>query len=946
MNYKKIIYESHSWSDLDRKLSKLTHSNKTFEAGAIFAQVVKIFLQTNPVYKTKILNVWLENETPNNIRKKINLPSRDEGIDLIVETKEKRIWSVQAKYRSNPKEMLKFTGENSLSTFTSLSFFTCSNISHGLVCATIDKPPKKTHLLPKKKNKTIGFILSDTWQSLDNNNKEEWNIIRKKIKGIIKKPEKKIKKEFQKTAVNKVIDYFANKDKGKLIMPCGTGKSLMSFWIAKELNVKKIIVAVPSLSLVSQTLKVWTTEFIINGIYPEWICVCSDQTVSKNQDEFISFAHDLGIETTTDKKVIQDFLKNNTKNIKVVFTTYQSGKVLAKASNGIKYDLAIFDEAHKTVGNEDKLMSYLLKDNSIKVEKKLFMTATERMYHTKKNNAFSMDNINIYGDEIHSLSFKEAIEDKDNILSDYKVMTLTVQKNDIEKLINTNEFIELKKINKNVSAREFASSLVLRKKITELNLKKTITFHSNLDKAEKYSSQQEFINKRYKKFKKMKIYHIRGDMPVSERNIQLKGFEENDSIITNARCLTEGIDVPAVDCISFIDPKQSIVDIVQAAGRAMRKSKNKKYGYIYIPIVIPKNESLNDIKDDVSFKKIVTVISALASNDNRIVDHLRSIASDKNKYIHKSPIDELVNKKEFRKIDPKKFEKAIKLNIWERIKFRVMPDLKKEDLDKWILDFKNYYGKYPDKESGLVKDTLGETWEKINGAMAKGTRNFGEKITLNHYIMKKFRNNEYTQESKYISEERIDKDYKLTAIKKYIEKKLIHPKKKILDGGSKLVDGFLKTDLLDVFKKLGITLFFKGSPHVRLKEIGVEFVSRKNYLSQFEADKLIGISRKRYVKYKRISIAGKAFTKGGISIFYLKDDVYKIKKLEDEWKKDKYIGIKNLRKDYKIFLKTRNKKYYLGKGKNTKQIDPAIYYFRGKEVRPLFIKSELIKYRS
>ena len=425
MSHNKFIYDCITWAELDKKLNKLTHSGKDTEAGEIFAIVVKLFLQTNPIYKTKILNVWLESEVPNKIRDKINLPPTDEGIDLIVETKEKKIWSIQAKYRSDPNAMLKFTGDKSLSTFTSLSFFTCNNITHGLVCATINKPPKKIHLLPQKKNKSVGFILRDTWDSLDDDG--SWKIIREKAKGRIVKPEKKRKKEFQKAAVNKTISHFINNERGKLIMPCGTGKSLMGFWVAKQLGSKKIIVAVPSLALISQTLKIWTTEFVINNIYPEWLCVCSDQTVSKEQDEFISFTHDLGIEVTTDKKEIQNFLNNKNNKIKIIFTTYQSGKILSLASKGRSFDLAIFDEAHKTVGNEDKLMGHLLKEKSIKIKRRLFMTATERLYHSKNKDVFSMDNKEVYGDEIYSMSFKEAIESKERIICDYKIITLSIK---------------------------------------------------------------------------------------------------------------------------------------------------------------------------------------------------------------------------------------------------------------------------------------------------------------------------------------------------------------------------------------------------------------------------------------------------------------------------------------------------------------------------------------
>lgn len=937
MTHNKFIYDCSTWSELDKKLNKLTHSGRDTRAGEIFAIVVKLFLQTNPIYKTKILHVWMENEVPNKIRNKINLPPTDEGIDLIIETKEKKIWSVQAKYRSNPDAMLKFSGDKSLSTFTSLSFFTCNYISHGLVCATINKPPKKMHLLPHKKNKSVGFILRDVWDSLDDD--ESWNIIRKKAKGQIVKPQRKKKKEFQKLAVKKIITHFIKNERGKLIMPCGTGKSLMGFWVAKQLGSKKIIVAVPSLALISQTLKVWTTEFIVNNIYPDWLCVCSDQTVTKDQDEFISFTHDLGIETTTDKKEIQSFMNNKNEKIKIIFTTYQSGKVLSSASKNITFDLAIFDEAHKTVGNEDKLMGHLLKEKSIKINKRLFMTATERLYHSKNKNVFSMDKKQIYGDEIHSMSFKEAIESKEKIICDYKIITLSINQSAIEQLIESNKFIELKKINKNVSAREFASLLALRKEITKLNLKKIISFHSKKERAEQFSLDQIFINQKYKNFKYLENYHVTGEMPVSKRNHQMKGFKENDSIITNARCLTEGVDVPAVDCIAFIDPKQSSVDIVQAAGRAMRRSGKKKFGYIFVPLIIPKDEKLETLKNDSSFKQIITIVSSLASSDTRIIDHLRSISSGK-KYRGGSPIDGLTDKKIFEKIDPNEFEEAIKTEIWNRIRRKVIPDLDEKEILNWALEHKKITTKFPDVNSGKVKNTNDEDWGLINTSLQQGRRGLKGGITLNKLILDNFRKSEFLNRGNIRSDHYIGTYYGLYAITKYIKKNYIKSVGKIIGAHGQLINGYDINDIPHALKKAGVDLFFNNSPHLKLTELGFKLVNRKNYLTQFEANKKTEKTFWQYISTGEIRIAGRGFTDGGISKFFLVKDVDTLLKME---KKNKtLLKPDDVKKRFKIWGINNHVKNKLIKPSGSYKLGKkSIYLFSVNEVKKL--KKELIK---
>ena len=154
---------------------------------------------------------------------------------------------------------------------------------------------------------------------------------------------------------------------------------------------KSILIAVPSLALLQQTLKVWTREFLLNNIEPDWLCVCSDDTVKEEQDDFVTFSADLGIKVDTDPRVIRNFLRKKTKKLKIVFTTYQSGRATAIGSKGFKYDLGIMDEAHKTVGSGKKPMAHLLHEKNIKIRKRLFMTATERLFRGDSDEYMSMD---------------------------------------------------------------------------------------------------------------------------------------------------------------------------------------------------------------------------------------------------------------------------------------------------------------------------------------------------------------------------------------------------------------------------------------------------------------------------------------------------------------------------------------------------------------------------
>jgi len=643
-------------------------------AGDIFELAVKLYLQTNPKYRTKLKNVWLLKEVKENIKQKLNLPNEDEGIDLIAETYDKRYWAIQAKYRSNPKETLTLSGSGGLATFNSLAFSYCKNITHGLVCTTVDKPPKKIRLL-----KSVGFETLESWLALDDNNQEGWKHLVAKSKGKIIKPKPFKPRPHQVKAIQKSLNHFKKNARGKIIMPCGTGKSLAAFWIARKMNAKKILIAVPSLALLQQTLKVWTREFLIHGIKPDWLCVCSDESVKEDQDDFVSYTYDLGIEVTTDKKQIKKFLKAKSKNIKVIFTTYQSGKVTAQGSKGFAYDLGIMDEAHKTVGHSKKPMAHLIHQKNIKVKNRLFMTATERLFRGDEDEYLSMDDPRDYGNIIYQLSFKEAINSKPPIISDYKVITFGISEPEIEEVYKSNKYIQVKKEIKDITAREFATAIALRKAIKKLKISNAISFHRSILRAKNFRQQQELITKVYPDYQPIKTFHVSGEMPTNQRSSQMRLFAESKGLMTNARCLTEGVDLPAIDCVCFTDPKKSKVDIVQAAGRALRLSKGKKFGYILIPIFVSNKQHPDEAAEDSGFEEIVATVGALSTQDTRIADYLRGVAEGK---IPRggNPIDEFTKVNVLTKVDSDIFEKSIKLKIWNkiaRINYRTFEEAKK-----------------------------------------------------------------------------------------------------------------------------------------------------------------------------------------------------------------------------------------------------------------------------
>src|SRR6056300_354233 len=657
MQERKIIKNSKSWRDLDRTLKRLIKNKKAKLAGSIFEHLTKLYLEVSPEYKSKLNKVYLLNEVPTNLKKKLRLPNTDEGIDLIAETFDKEYWAIQCKYRSDNTETLKVKGD--LATFNNLAFTVCKNFSHGIIAATVNRPPQKKQLLK------VGYILLPAWLTLDKDNGELFEQIRQKAVGKIVKPKKLSPRPHQKSAISKTIAYFKSNERGKMIMPCGTGKSLTAFWIAEKMRPKSILVAVPSLALLQQTLKVWTREFLINNIEPEWFCVCSDGTVKDEQDDYVTDTSDLGIKVETDPKLIKQFLNKKTSKIKVVFTTYQSGRATAKGSKGFTYDLGIMDEAHKTVGPKTKEMAHLLHQKNIRIKKRIFMTATERLFRGDSDEFMSMDDPRDYGSLIYELSFKQAINSKPPIISDYKIITFGITVPEIEEIYNSNKYLEVKKVLKDITARELATALALRKAIKKFKINNAISFHRSIKRADNFRTQQDLITKIYPEYGKLKSFHVAGDMPTATRATQMREFAKGKGLMTNARCLTEGVDLPAIDCVCFTDPKRSKVDIVQASGRALRLAKGKKFGYILIPIFIPVGADFNEAAEEQGFDDVAITVRALANSDTRISEYLRVIAEGK-KPRGSSPVEGLTSVNELYKVEAEEFNKAVQLKVWEK----------------------------------------------------------------------------------------------------------------------------------------------------------------------------------------------------------------------------------------------------------------------------------------
>jgi len=515
--------------------------------------------------------------------------------------------------------------------------------------------------------------------------------------------------------------------RGKLIMPCGSGKSLTSYWIAEKLESRRIVIAVPSLALIRQTLKVWLRETQANQQPVEWICVCSDESAGRvERDDNAVLRQDLGVPCLTDPKEIAAWLKRKHRGLTVVFTTYQSGETLAKAARAAKFsfDLGIMDEAHKTVGDGEKLFSHLLHDKNLPIRRRLFMTATERRYKGQSDTVLSMDDPAIYGETFHLLSFKRAMEYDPPILSDYKIISIAVSREEVAELIRENTFVRPDKgpWNEEIEADMLASLIALRKAMKKYPIRHAVSFHGSIQRAELFKTHNDAFSKSFRNYGKLETFHVSGKTPTGTRARIIGEFARAErALITNARCLTEGVDVPGIDCVLFADPRRSAVDIVQAVGRALRPAPDKQFGYVIVPILHDADATADDIFKSHAFKEVLTTLRALAANDDRIIEYFRGVSQGRQRKGGGSvqfEIDERLAKQ----INLDDFAREIEIKCWDRLEGLRGDRLTIEQILEWADEHHLRTGSWPKSDSAEVPDAPNESWLAINLALRQGLR--------------------------------------------------------------------------------------------------------------------------------------------------------------------------------------------------------------------------------
>jgi predicted helicase len=655
-----------------RKVSFSEH-----DKGDRFERLIQAYLYTDPKY-THLTKIWLWNEFP--YRK--DFGSHDIGIDLVAQTGEGEYWAIQCKCYQEDARISKEHVDTFLSTSGRSFEDNKSNrtkFSRRLWVSTTNNWSSKANETLRNQDPPVTRInLSDLQEA-----PVKWDQIDDGIFGVKARTAKKQLRFHQKDALNRTLDYFKHDSRGKLIMACGTGKTFTSLRIAEELTSGSgtILFLVPSIALLGQTLREWTAD-AKEEINP--IAICSDSAITKekrkNEDAETFSVVDLAIPASTNtKKILKQFEyfeMTNKQGMTVVFSTYQSIDSISETQKRLesigskyaKFDLIICDEAHRTTGvtlaGNDESSFVKVHDNSfINADKRVYMTATPRLYGDESKKKAeeasavicSMDDEALYGKEMYRIGFGEAVER--DLLSDYKVLILTLSENDVtpevqKVLQNSEQEMGTDDASKligciNAMSKQIISDTGTVNANDPEPMRRAVAFTSNIKTSRKITDSFNEIGDTYassvpelkqETLVNLRSQHIDGSMSATQRDELMSWLkaEPNDSnearVLTNVRCLSEGVDVPSLDAVMFLSARNSQVDVVQSVGRVMRKSPGKQYGYIIIPIVVPTDvkpeEALNDNE---RYKVVWTVLNALRAHDDRFNATVNKIDLNKNR---------------------------------------------------------------------------------------------------------------------------------------------------------------------------------------------------------------------------------------------------------------------------------------------------------------------------
>ena len=585
--------------------------------GKPFEVFCKWFLENDPEWAKTIDKVWLWEDYPNKWQR------QDLGTDLVFRDNEGLIWAVQAKCYAEHRT----TTKGDMNSF--LADTGRKEVDRRLWMQTTNKIEAKAEKTLKGQDKQVTVLTLNDFRDAPLEYPASFaDLYEAKVKTKPSPDTHQIK------AIEDATAGLRTNDRGQMIMACGTGKTLTTLWIKEALEAQTTLVLLPSLSLLSQSMREWAwagnTDFDI-------LNVCSDKTVGKKTEDMDPA--DAPFPATSEVEEIAKFLKQP--KPKVVFCTYQSSDLIAQAQldgSVPTFDLAVADEAHRCAGKAGVGFATILDSDKIRASKRLFTTATPRYFgKTVKDAAkardlavVGMDDDAVFGPVIHKLTFGQAIEKE--LLTDYQVVILGVDEPMVREWIENYEIVSTDP-NTQTDARTLAAKIGLIKAIKDYDLQRVISFHSRVNGAQEFSEELttviDLVEPQNRPDGEFLSDYVSGAMKAGDRKEKidrLKVLEGYDrGILTNARCLAEGVDVPSLDGVAFIDPKGSQVEIIQAVGRAIRKvrgAKVQKKGTIVLPVFIEDGDDPEASIEASNFKPVWDVIKALRAHDEVLAETL------------------------------------------------------------------------------------------------------------------------------------------------------------------------------------------------------------------------------------------------------------------------------------------------------------------------------------
>ena len=620
-----------------------------YRKGELFERLMLTYLTEDPDYKQQFSEVYLYKQWA---AQRTDFDANDIGIDLVAKERHGGYCAIQCKCYAEDTRIAKPALDSFISASASERFTSRLIVDTGgewgpNALRTIDPIKDKLRIIRYSDLESSPF----DWPDLSLQDPEQLTYKQRRFH----------LKDHQKEAFDDVINGFKEADRGKLIMACGTGKTFTALKIAEAIagTAGRVLYLVPSIGLLSQAMREWSEQ---RGINHSYVGICSDTHAGSTSED--ASIQELKIPVTTDPSSISHTLQNpDSDKMTAVFCTYQSLPLIekAQADGAPPFDVIFCDEAHRTTGVEapgDKTSPFVLVHDAdrIRANKRLYMTATPRLYtegaKTKAarhdTEVFSMDEPEIYGPELHRLPFSKAVEIDE--LSDYKVVVLAISEREVNTALQGDTRAGGSDININDATKIVGCWRALQNPEYKEHhnesvkpLKRVIAFTNRISESKAmvkhWNDIVETATERLPEDQqpthfRCETKHVDGTDHALNRKARLdwlKGEADGTCrILSNARCLSEGIDVPALDAVLFMTSRKSYVDIIQAVGRVMRKAPGKAYGYIVLPVAIPDGvDPAAALDDNERFSTVWGVLRALRSHDDRLNAEINRIDLNK-----------------------------------------------------------------------------------------------------------------------------------------------------------------------------------------------------------------------------------------------------------------------------------------------------------------------------